>query len=137
MKQISTILSVAAIVALGATKSFAAEAASLIQLDLTGECESCDLSGAALPSEQLVGAILNFSDLSFSDLKLTNLSDAQMEGANMYSAEAAGAQFTRANLIITNFYNADLTGADLSLSNLRKSDLRKLFWRMQICTLRI
>ena len=63
------------------TQAGADDPADLQKLKDTGNCVSCDLSGAYLNAANLIDA-----DLKFADLSNANLSDADLGGANLKGA---------------------------------------------------
>ncbi|EDX73343.1 protein kinase domain [Coleofasciculus chthonoplastes PCC 7420] len=89
------------------------------QLQQTGECAGCNLSGADLRE----------MDLRTVDLREANLSEANLQGANLQSANLENANLREANLIDADLKgaylrNADLTAANLTDTQLESTDLR-------------
>ncbi|MFP5272694.1 serine/threonine protein kinase [Coleofasciculus sp.] len=93
--------------------------AAVQQLQQTGACAGCNLSGADLRK----------MDLRTVDLREANLSEANLQGANLQSANLENANLTEANLIDADLRgaylrNADLTAANLTDTQLESTDLR-------------
>ena len=91
----------------------------LLQLERTGQCPGCNLSGANLSDAYLSGANLSNADLSEANLRNAYLSGADLSGANLGSANLnvaylSGADLRGANLSGANLKDAYLSGADLS-----------------------
>jgi serine/threonine protein kinase len=89
------------------------------QLQQTGECAGCNLSGADLRE----------MNLRTVDLREANLSEANLQGANLQSANLENANLNGANLIDADLKgaylrNADLTATQLTGTNLESTDLR-------------
>jgi hypothetical protein len=89
------------------------------QLQQTGECAGCNLSGADLRE----------MDLRTVDLREANLSEANLQRANLQSANLENANLREANLIDADLKgaylrNADLTAAKLTGTKLKNTDLR-------------
>jgi serine/threonine protein kinase len=93
--------------------------AEIEQLQQTGACAGCDLSGADLRE----------MNLRTVDLREANLSEANLQGANLQSANLENANLQGANLIDADLRgaylrNADLTAANLTDTQLESTDLR-------------
>ncbi len=86
-----------------ASPSMAADPAQVAQLNQSGKCPKCDLSGADLSFANLTGANLIGANLSG-----TNLRGATLEGADLSGANLAGV-----NLKFSHLKNANLKGANL------------------------
>jgi uncharacterized protein YjbI with pentapeptide repeats len=97
---------------LTATKLLAANPTHVSQLESTGQCVNCDLSGASF-----VG--IDFSDVRV-DLQNTNLNGSNFSGAIMPKANLSGA-----SAVGSTFFGTDLQGANLKNTNLLYSNLVK------------
>jgi uncharacterized protein YjbI with pentapeptide repeats len=95
--------------ALIATPAVAESPEQVQQLLETRMCAGCDLSGANLSGEHLIGVDLRWADLSGANLVGTNLEGADLTGANLEGANLTDAFLTNATL-----NNANLNGIDLT-----------------------
>jgi Pentapeptide repeats (8 copies) len=98
---------------LTATKSLAANPQHVSQLESTGQCESCDLSGAS------------FVGIDFSEVQV-NLQNANLNGANFTGATMPKVNLNGASAIGATFFGTDLQGATLKNTNLPYSNLVKV-----------
>lgn len=97
---------------LTATKSLAANPQHVSQLETTGQCVSCDLSGAS------------FVGIDFSEVPV-NLQNANLNGANFTGAILPKVNLSGASAVGSTFFGADLQGATLKNTNLFYSNLVK------------
>jgi uncharacterized protein YjbI with pentapeptide repeats len=120
---------------LTATKSLAANPQHVSQLETTGKCVSCDLSGASFVgidfSEiqvDLQNANLNGANFTGAIMPKANLSGASALGATFFGADLQGATLKNTSLLYANFVKAKLNNAilektDLQGANLAEADL--------------
>jgi uncharacterized protein YjbI with pentapeptide repeats len=120
---------------LTATKSSAANPQHVSQLETTGQCVSCDLSGASFVgidfSEvpvNLQNANLNGANFSGATMPKVNLSGASAVGSTFFGADLQGATLKNTNLLYSNLVKAKLNNAildktDLHSANLAEADL--------------
>ena len=109
-----------------ASKTNAAEAASVIQILEQRRCERCDLNDADLVHADLRDARLQGAKLQRANLSGARLSGADLRQANLSFASLAGASLQGADLrgtvlIGTDLRNADLTGAIIEAGGLSRS----------------
>jgi Pentapeptide repeats (8 copies) len=94
------------------TKSLAANPQHVSQLETTGQCESCDLSGAI------------FVGIDFSEVQV-NLQNANLNGANFTGAIMPKVNLSGTSAVGSTFFGADLQGATLKNTNLLYANLVK------------
>jgi uncharacterized protein YjbI with pentapeptide repeats len=94
------------------TKSLAANPQHVSQLEATGQCINCDLSGAS------------FVGIDFSEVPV-NLKNANLNGANFSGAIMPKANLSGASAVGSTFFGTDLQGATLKNTNLLYSNLVK------------
>jgi Pentapeptide repeats (8 copies) len=121
---------------LTATKSLAANPKHVSQLESTGQCANCDLSGASFVgidfSEvrvDLQNANLNGANFTGAIMPKANLSGASAAGSTFFGTDLQGANlkntsFPYANLVKAKLNNATLEQTDLQGANLAEADLR-------------
>jgi hypothetical protein len=119
------------------TKSLAANPQHVSQLETTGKCVSCDLSGASFVgidfSEiqvDLQNANLNGANFTGAIMPKANLSGASAVGATFFGTDLQGANLKNASLLYANLVKARLNNAilektDLQGANLVEADLRE------------
>jgi uncharacterized protein YjbI with pentapeptide repeats len=95
----------------------------LEKLKVTGDCVSCDLSGADLMGKLLGGANLQDANLTGAILRGANLKQANLTGASLTMADLTGSALIGANLINTNLEGAILRGVELYQADLSGRDL--------------
>lgn len=87
---------------------------ALAELQETGQCLGCNLSGIDLRGFDLTGVDLTGANLSGADLRSAYLKSANLTDANLTAADLRGAYLESANLI-----DAELEGAKLESADLR------------------
>ncbi|MBW4557067.1 MAG: pentapeptide repeat-containing protein [Trichormus sp. ATA11-4-KO1] len=128
--KLKIVASVALLACIGLTEpSLAFNQQDLEQLQATGACPRCDLSGADLTQINLGGANLREANLKGAILSQVNLAKADLTGANLEaavlnSANLTGATLTGANLKSASMENADLSFAGLISTNLEAANLQ-------------
>ncbi|MEM8810453.1 MAG: pentapeptide repeat-containing protein, partial [Cyanobacteria bacterium P01_G01_bin.38] len=85
----------------------------LQRLQLTENCEACDLSGSDLSGMHLIGSDLRNANLVGADLSYVNLEGADLTGADLTGANLTGAFLTNASLSYANLTDVNLTQAHL------------------------
>jgi Pentapeptide repeats (8 copies) len=126
-------LAIPLIVSATTTNTWAANPAHLNQLETTGKCAKCDLSGASLvgidlANAQLQNANLNGANFAGANLSGADLSGASAGGANFLGANLQDATLERvvlvyANLVKAKMNNAVMISSDLQGANLVEADL--------------
>ncbi|MED5579395.1 MAG: pentapeptide repeat-containing protein, partial [Nitrospinota bacterium] len=81
----------------------------LERLKETKKCRKCDLRGAVLFDEYLLGA-----DLSGADLQDANLTDTELTGTNLSNVNLRGANLLGADLSDATLLGANLTGVKIN-----------------------
>jgi uncharacterized protein YjbI with pentapeptide repeats len=94
---------VAVVAAMVGSDASAFDPADLKKLKETNECEGCDLTGAYLMKNKLIGA----------KLRKANLSDAFLTNADLTGADLTGTNLSKAKLHSANLGAADLTASTL------------------------
>ena len=92
-RHLTMIFVLCSVVGFGAETAIAFNEAHLKKLQVFGDCEQCDLSGATLTEATLMGAYLTEATLSKADLRNTYLTEATLTGANLENSKLAGAKF--------------------------------------------
>jgi Pentapeptide repeats (8 copies) len=92
------------------------------------ELYRANMSGAWLPSYDLLGADLSYANLTNANLAGANLYRAKLSGANLNSADLGDANLPAADLTVANLTGANLnvttlTGANLNVANLTGANL--------------
>ncbi|MEO0456464.1 MAG: pentapeptide repeat-containing protein [Cyanobacteria bacterium P01_A01_bin.114] len=105
----------------------------LKRLQLTENCEGCDLSGANLSGQHLIGSDLRNANLVGANLSYANLEGADLSNADLTGANLTGAFLTNADLSYTNLtevnftqarlYYVNVTGATISDLNLADAEV--------------
>lgn len=108
MKMSRSVTLAAILLSCGLSAATAVEYQDIKKLQSGGYCHQCDLQGAVLVKETLMGAQLEEANLSEANLSLAALHLANLGGANLQN---------------TNFLGAKLVGANLSYANLRSANL--------------
>jgi uncharacterized protein YjbI with pentapeptide repeats len=121
------------VASLVATSAWAANPDHINQLESTGKCPGCDLSGASfvgidLADAQLQNAKLNGANFAGANLSGANFTGVSAVGANFLGADMQGAilekgSFVYANLVKAKLNNALLKITDLQGANLAEADL--------------
>jgi uncharacterized protein YjbI with pentapeptide repeats len=113
MKPLHIFLSLTASLAatLSTSNAWAANQEHINQLEGTGKCPGCDLSGVSL-----VGI----------DLAKAQLQNANLNGANFTGANLSGADLTGISAVGANFLGADLQNTTLEKANLVYANLVKV-----------
>jgi hypothetical protein len=117
------------------TKSLAANSQHVSQLETTGKCVNCDLSGASVGSTffgaDLQGATLKNTNLLYANLVKAKFNNAILEktdlhSANLAEADLSGAKVTKTNFVGANIYKMQHSPAikDAVLGNSFDSDQR-------------
>jgi uncharacterized protein YjbI with pentapeptide repeats len=133
LSYIFLILAAPLVASLAATSALAANQDQVNQLESTGKCPGCDLTGASLvgidlANAQLQNAKLNGINLAGANLRGANLTGVSAVGANFLGADMQGAvlekgSFVYANLVKVKLNNALLRVTDLQGANLAEADL--------------
>ena len=97
----------------GLTAAIAVEYQDIKKLQSGGYCQQCDLQGAVLVQETLMGAQLEEANLSEANLSLASLHLANLGGANLQNTNLLGAKLVGANLSYANLRSANLVNAVL------------------------
>ncbi|MEO1636276.1 MAG: pentapeptide repeat-containing protein, partial [Cyanobacteria bacterium J06631_9] len=118
----------ATIIAMGVIALFPSDAqsanpADIAQLRETGICKSCDLSGADLTGEHLIGADLRDANLTGTQLSYTNLEGADLTGATLIDTDFTGAFLTNALLDNTVIRNVDFSESTLIYTSLEGASI--------------
>jgi uncharacterized protein YjbI with pentapeptide repeats len=116
-----------------ANTALAANPEQVKQLESTGKCASCDLSGASLVGIDLAGAQLQKANLNGANLAGANLNGANLTGisavgTNFLGADLQNTILERASLVYSNLVKVKLNNAllrvtDLQGANLAEADL--------------
>ena len=88
------------------------------QLLVTGACQACDLTGADLAGEHLIGVDLRGADLTGASLANANLEGADLTGATLVDTNFSGAFLTNAVLDEAIVRNVDFSEATLVYTSL-------------------
>jgi uncharacterized protein YjbI with pentapeptide repeats len=105
-----------------ATQSLAADPQHVKQLEATGQCANCDLSGASFVGIDFSEAPV---DLQNANLNGANFSGAIMTNGNFSGASAVGSSFLGANLQGATLKNTNLLFANLVKANLSNATVEK------------
>ena len=108
----------AAMLALFAPAAKAANPADIAQLIETGICKGCDLTGADLMGEHLIGVDLRDADLTGATLAYANLEGADLTGATLLNADLSGAFLTNAVMDDAEIVNVDFSDSTLVYTSL-------------------
>jgi uncharacterized protein YjbI with pentapeptide repeats len=108
---------------LSARRVEAANVADVAQLIETGICKGCDLTGANLANEHLIGADLREADLTDAVLSGANLEGADLTGATLVNTDLSGAFLTNALLDEALISNVDLSNSTLIYTSLENADV--------------
>ncbi|MGB3293699.1 MAG: pentapeptide repeat-containing protein [Nodosilinea sp.] len=131
-KNLSATVAYSAAVALGvagATTALMAapvkaeNAEQVTQLLVTGACQACDLTGADLTGEHLIGVDLRGADLTGATLANANLEGADLTGATLVNTNLSGAFLTNAVLDDAIVSNVDFSEATLVYTSLEGADI--------------
>ncbi len=117
-------LSAVGVMTLSAQQVEAANIADVAQLIETGVCKGCDLTGANLADEHLIGADLREADLSNAVLSGANLEGADLTGAILVNTDLSGAFLTNTLLDEALIRNVDLSDSTLIYTSLEGADIR-------------
>ncbi len=109
--------------ALVAAPAQAGNAEQVTQLLVTGACQACDLTGADLTGEHLIGVDLRGADLTGATLANANLEGADLTGATLVNTNLSGAFLTNALLDDAIVSNVDFSEATLVYTSLEGADV--------------
>lgn len=111
---------------LSAQRVEAANVADVAQLVETGICKGCDLTGANLTNEHLIGADLREADLTNAVLSGANLEGADLTGAILVNTDLSGAFLTNALLDEALISNVDLSDSTLIYTSLENAEVNNV-----------
>lgn len=118
--------------AVGATSALqpemaqAANPADIAQLTETGICKGCDLSGADLTGQHLIGADLREADLTGATLAYANLEGADLTGALLVNTDLSNAFLTNALLDDAVISNVDLSDSTLIYTSMEDTEVNNV-----------
>ncbi len=108
---------------LSAQRVEAANIADVAQLIETGICKGCDLTGANLANEHLIGADLREANLTDAVLSGANLEGADLTGATLVNTDLSGAFLTNALLDEALINNVDFSNSTLIYTSLENAEV--------------